>query len=1598
MLVRRGRQFVTGVSVSTCLVGMLVLLGWRFGSNLLLSIMPGAAKMVPNTAIGLMLLAVALGCRSVSVAGATHLKPWYTTVADICAGLSALLGLLTLAEYLAGVDLGLDTLLFRGALAVDRGAYPGRMAPATALCFFLLGSALLFLDTRTRRGRWPAQFLASIAILTAGTALYGYAFGLRAFYQMQSYTGMAMHTALLLFGLGLGTLLVRADQGWVAVIFSDRIGGVLAQRLFPWIVLLPALRWVLWKGELAGWYRAAFGAAAFISCIQVFLSIVVWRSAKWLNAEDAQRERAEEGLRTSETQFRTLANTIPQLCWIANTDGSISWYNQRCCEYSGMTAEQMGRSGRESLCAPEVLPEVLERWKHSIETGTPFDMIFPIRGADGVFRPFLTRVMPVSDQDGKIVRWFGTSTDVGDQQRAEEEIRKTKDLLEMFVKSAPLGLAMFDREMRYVRVSDRWLVDTGIGDREILGKSHYEVFPDMPEHWKETHRRGLAGEAQKGESDWVALDGKEHSIRWQIQPWGDLGVKTGGIIVSIEDVTLQKKTDHELRKFLSLADNSMEFIGMCDLNLVPFYVNPAGLRLLGLHSVEHLTRAGIKEVFFPEDQRFIMQEFLPRVLREGRAEVEIRFRNFATGEPLWMIYNVFYIKDAAGRAVGLATVSRDITTRKRAEEALRIDEERLAALIDNAMDAIITVDESQRVVLFNNAAENIFGCSASEVMGEPLDRFLPERFREVHRDHIQTFGATGSTARSMQSPGTLYGLRTNGQEFPLEATISQVTVGGQKLFTVILRDITQRKHTEELEKLYAQTTETDRVKTEFFANVSHEFRTPLTLVLNPLEELLSRPGDPLKVQRSDLELMRRNSLRLLRMVNTLLDLSRIEAGRLQGEFEPSDLAALTADYTGVFRSIVENAGLYFEVAIEPFDEPVYVDRAMWEKIVFNLLSNAYKFTLTGGITVRLKRNRGFAELTVADTGIGIPEAELPRMFERFHRVEGSRGRSFEGTGIGLSLVHELVKLHGGSIEVHSELDHGTTITVSIPFGTAHLPATLCSIGTSRETAMPRPTYVEEMPCPESIGLPSQDTSWSAPGIDERLTPQSGERPARIVLADDNADMRAYIARLLGATYEVEAVGSGQAALAAVLRKCPDLVLTDVMMPVMNGMQLLRELRKNPATATIPVIMLSARAADESLLEGMDIGADDYVIKPFSAAQLLARVRSHVRMARLREEAKSTVMQSEARFRQLLEAAPEAILEVDTEGRIMLVNQAAELMFDYSRDEFLNLNVDALVPEAKRDLHAQLRSSFAQKPERRLMGSGLQLNAQRRDGSLFPAEISLNCNPCEDKVRVIALIRDITERRRAEAQLEANRAQLVSSARLASLGKMAGGVAHEINNPLAIIYASADDLVHRAKQEGVVPPDIVVRDGERIQQTARRITNIIKNMRLLAREGSQDRFRPTPVSKIVGEALEVCKERFKDHSVNLLLPRIDPALCVSCREVQIAQVLVNLLQNAFEAVLEHSGERWIRLDVRVDEGAVVFSVIDSGPGVPPELKTRIMEPFFTTKDVGQGTGLGLSLARTIIEEHRGKLELTEENGCTCFSFCLPLVLETETVCN
>jgi signal transduction histidine kinase/CheY-like chemotaxis protein len=431
--------------------------------------------------------------------------------------------------------------------------------------------------------------------------------------------------------------------------------------------------------------------------------------------------------------------------------------------------------------------------------------------------------------------------------------------------------------------------------------------------------------------------------------------------------------------------------------------------------------------------------------------------------------------------------------------------------------------------------------------------------------------------------------------------------------------------------------ELDRAKTTFFSNVSHEFRTPLTLMLAPIQDMATAaPGssiDPVAV-----DLLQRNAIRLLKLVNTLLEFSRIEAGRVEAVYEPVDLPAMTAELASSFRAAIERAGLALVVDCPPLPEAVYVDRDMWEKIVLNLLSNAFKFTFAGSITVRLRMVSEGATLDVADTGVGIADDARPRLFERFHRIEGARSRSHEGSGIGLALIQELVRLHGGDVRVSSRIDEGTTFSVRIPRGVAHLPQErIRAARTLPSTAFGAEAFVKEA---LRWGRPSEEDTEGASQTSPPRTVTS--RKERIVFADDNADMRDYVASLLGQHWAVETVSDGRAALASIRRNPASLVLCDVMMPGLDGFGLLRELRADATTRTLPVILLSARAGQEATAEGLHAGANDYVIKPFSARELIARVSAQLAIAAIRREADAAAEAQRRVIDTLFNDAPAAI--------------------------------------------------------------------------------------------------------------------------------------------------------------------------------------------------------------------------------------------------------------------------------------------------------------------------------------------------------------------
>jgi PAS domain S-box-containing protein len=601
-----------------------------------------------------------------------------------------------------------------------------------------------------------------------------------------------------------------------------------------------------------------------------------------------------------------------------------------------------------------------------------------------------------------------------------------------------------------------------------------------------------------------------------------------------------------------------------------------------------------------------------------------------------------------------------------------VEHERLAAVIlDGMYQFVALLNPKGDILEVNRAALEAAGQGIEEIRGKPFWKARWWEISEKTQEELQASIRRAASGEFVRYEVEVYGDRGLS---PITIDFSMQPIRGDSGEIEYLlpegRNITERKQaedevarqTEELRLLNERLKELDRLKTQFFANVSHEFRTPLTLMLGPLENALTGiDADKDPEVAADLATSHRNALRLLKLVNTMLDFSRIEAGRVQASYQPTDIAAYSEELASNFRSACEKAGLRLTVDCAPLNggKLAYLDRDMWEKIVLNLLSNAYKFTLEGEIEVRLTLVDGHARLTVRDTGVGIPREELPRMFERFHRIDHTRGRTHEGTGIGLALVHELVKLHGGAVTVDSEIGGGSIFTVSIPLGKAHLDPE--RVGTATElasTGVAPAAYVEEA----LRWLPDESTIISGANqiaVDEfnsgaegtHKEGSAGAKP-RILWADDNADMRTYVSRLLAGRYDVEAVSDGEAALKAARAHPPNLVLSDVMMPKLDGFGLLRALREDSELREIPVILLSARAGEESRVEGLDAGADDYLVKPFTARELQARVGAHLKLARARKGADAEIRKSELRFRAFVAASSDVVYQMSADWTIL----------------------------------------------------------------------------------------------------------------------------------------------------------------------------------------------------------------------------------------------------------------------------------------------------------------------------------------------------------
>ena len=770
-----------------------------------------------------------------------------------------------------------------------------------------------------------------------------------------------------------------------------------------------------------------------------------------------ERKRIEAAVSEGEQRFRALVENIAQLAWTANPDGYIHWYNQRWYDYTGSTPQEMEGWGWQSVHDPQQLPRVLEQWKASIATGKPFEMVFPLRGADGQFRPFLTRVHSIKDAEGRVVQWIGTNTDVGELTRAEAALRQSEE-----------------RHRALITASS-------------------DVVYRMSADWSEL----------------APIDGR---------------------------------------------------------NLVA--------------SSATASRTWLEDNVFPEDRPQIRAAFEEAIRTKGVFNLEHRIRR-ADGTAGWTVSRAVPLLDANGEIVEWFGTANDVTERRQAEEALRASEARKNAILDSALDAIITMDHEGRLVEFNGAAERIFGYARAEVLGRELAAIIiPERLRERHQQGLARFLATGEWP-VLNKQIELPALRADGTEFPAEIAIIAIPGTQPPLFTAFLRDVTERRALEETLLARAdQLAQADRRKDEFLAMLAHELRNPLAPLRNAAE--LLKADDASADERAQAQrVIDRQIENMSRMLEDLLDVSRITAGKITLRKKPVPLEGILTAATSLVRSTCAAHQQHLAVSLPK--EPVYLDAdaTRLEQVFGNLLNNACKYSGDGcHISIHAERVRDAEPpeviVTVRDDGAGIDPELLPRIFDLFVQASRTLDRSHGGLGIGLTLVQRLVKLHGGSIEAHSEgLGHGAEFVVRLPILT-------------------------KAPLPEP--LPAESLAHASPGT-----------PRRILIVDDNTDSARSLATLQKRRgHETRTAFTGPDAVTAAAEFLPDVVLLDIGLPGMDGFEVARKIRAIPALAGALLIAMSGYGREEDRAEAKRAGFDEYMVKPVDLEILHAWLQNRSR--------------------------------------------------------------------------------------------------------------------------------------------------------------------------------------------------------------------------------------------------------------------------------------------------------------------------------------------------------------------------------------------------
>lgn len=823
-----------GAAVFVISVAILVLCGWWLDIGMIKHLMPGMASMKVNTATGFLLAGLSVWWLRDESGKQTEYR-----MGQVAAGLVCLLGLLTLVEHMGHWNLGIDSLLYAEDPHTSDTFFPGRMSAATAFNFAFLGATLLVLDRQTRYRFWSqSQILILPPLLVTFIATMGYFYNVSALYQVAPFSSIAPHTAISFALLCLAILLLRPRQGWMRIIVSDTPGGRVARQLLPAIVLfLPLLFWIIVKGAHLAFYRMDFAVGIMVVVSMVLLASLVGWSVHSLNVTDALKRQIETRLK-AKGKLLSHAQKLAQLGnwrWDFRT-GELYWSEQM--------HRLFGRQPEQEPLNIDVIPRYFteESWarlsaavEQAMDSGQAYRLVVEVVWENGEHRFAMAQGQGIMGSDGRVRELQGMMQDITENQLAEQSMRESEKRLQLFVEHVPAALAMFDRDMRYLAASQRWLDDYFLGRRNIIGRCHYDFFPDIPPHWKEIHQRGLDGvPIQQDEESLPRQDGRIQWVRWEVRPWHDDDGAVGGIVIFTEDITERKKLEEKMQRSqqatleeqhrarlaaLNLMEDAIHsrelvdqtnialreseqrlmmaqegaHVGIWDMNMVTgqLYMSPECRRLYDMEPDSDITYDDWLGRIHPDDRQAI-EDFWETLPKTESLDMEFRI-TAKHGETRWIMSRGRALFDQAGKPVRLHGVNMDITVNKQAEEALRDSESRFRTLFETAAVAIIIHDcETGDVVDANHKAIESYGYETLEELRN--NRFWldehPYTFEDA-LDHIRRAVNEGPQRFEWKNRDM------HGRIFWEDVLLNKVKLGGVDRVLSITTDISIRKRTEQ---------------------------------------------------------------------------------------------------------------------------------------------------------------------------------------------------------------------------------------------------------------------------------------------------------------------------------------------------------------------------------------------------------------------------------------------------------------------------------------------------------------------------------------------------------------------------------------------------------------------------------------------------------------------------------------------------------------------------------------------------------------------------------------------------------------------------------